>query len=376
MRPIKILHCGDMHFDTPFSGLSPKDAEKRKEDLRETFGKIIGLVKEEAVELLLISGDLFDSSNITKTTIDYILEKLKEVPDVHVFISPGNHDPYTDKSYYKLIPWPPHVHIFSPTLEKIEIPQKKVWVYGTGFGDHYMPKALIEDFQIEEDDHIHIMVIHGDVVAQGQSSDYNPVTENTIRNSGLDYLALGHQHRHTGIKKAGKTFWSYPGNPEGRGFDELGPKGVLIGEVGKDYCNLRFVETCKRKYIEERIDISGAFTYEEISGRILQNIDLEEDHKHLYRIILTGEIHEEFNIHTHVIQEKLRDKLFWVSVKDETTVKMNEENLERDFSLKGVFVKKMREKIKHCTSDEERQKLEQALKIGIYALNDREAEIL
>ena len=106
MNSVKILHCADLHFDTSFSGLiSSEKQEERKEDLRETFGEIINIVKTENIPILLIAGDLFDNERVMRTTIDYLLHKFNEIEHTHVFISPGNHDPLNEKSYYNIITW-------------------------------------------------------------------------------------------------------------------------------------------------------------------------------------------------------------------------------------------------------------------------------
>jgi len=34
---LKILHCGDLHLDSPFSGLSHDQSEARRQELRDTF---------------------------------------------------------------------------------------------------------------------------------------------------------------------------------------------------------------------------------------------------------------------------------------------------------------------------------------------------
>ena len=44
-------------------------------------------------------------------------------------------------------------------------------------------------------------------------------------------------------------------------------------------------------------------------------------------------------------------------------------NLAADFSLKGIFVKKMLEKISSCSSDEEKEQYENALYIGLKAFD-------
>ena len=89
------------------------------------------------------------------------------------------------------------------------------------------------------------MCVHGDTAPQ---SEYGPLSPAEIETSGLDYLALGHVHQYSGLRRAGETFWAYPGCPEGRGFDELGEKGVLWLEVEKGRTEAEFVPLCRRRY--------------------------------------------------------------------------------------------------------------------------------
>ncbi|WZL74188.1 DNA repair exonuclease [Clostridiaceae bacterium 35-E11] len=375
MKKIKILHCGDLHFDTPFTELSRVEAEKRKEDLRETFGQIIDLVKKENVPILLISGDLFDNTKVMKMTLDYIISKFNEIPETRIFISPGNHDPYTQRSFYSIMDWPLNVHIFDTAIGKVKIPEQNVCVYGIGFSKSHEKQCLIEKFSAEDDNCINIMVLHGEVVSLGQNSDYHPIPLEHIENSKLDYLALGHRHTYEGIQKTGSTFWSYSGNPEGRGFDELGSKGVVLGEIGKGYCALNFLPINKREYVVKKVDISGVSTYEEVVQAIFRDITDAAQQDNLYKIILTGKVSSEFTIQRQVLEEKIKKNFYFVKIQDATQMEIDYDRLENEFSLKGLFVKKMRKKIHGAATELEKKQLFHALEIGIKALEDEEVPI-
>lgn len=376
MNKVKILHCADLHFDTPFAELSRNKSEGRKEDLRETFGKIIEIVKLEKVELLLVSGDLFDNTSVMQTTLDYIYKKFLEIPYTQIFLCPGNHDPYFQKSFYNTVKWPENVYVFDEKVNKISLPELNTCVYGIGFSNFHERKSLIENFLVHDEFYINIMVLHGNLVRKGETSVYNPITIEDIGRSKLDYLALGHTHKYTGIKRVGDTFFAYSGCPEGRGFDEVGEKGVLIGEIGKGYCNLRFQETSKRKYFVEKIDISGVQTYEEIIQKINEQIKDIDKNNNLYKIYLIGEIREGFVINIDLIEGKLKEDFYFVKVIDYTQIMLDYDALENDFSLKGIFIRNMREKIKQSFDEEEKRKLLKALKFGIRALEGEGGNLL
>ncbi|MBM6839912.1 DNA repair exonuclease, partial [Clostridium saudiense] len=103
----------------------------------------------------------------------------------YVFISPGNHDPYYEKSFYNIISWPNHVHIFKGKMTKKEINELGLVVYGAGFAKKYERETLID---IKEVDFlkINMMVLHGDISSKDSKNDYNPININDISSSNMD----------------------------------------------------------------------------------------------------------------------------------------------------------------------------------------------
>ena len=115
--------------------------------------------------------------------------------------------------------------------------------------------------------------------------DYGPISEEDIAASGLDYLALGHVHQYSGLRRAGETFWAYPGCPEGRGFDELGEKGVLWLEVEKGRTEAEFVPLCRRRYQILSVDLTGQA---DPAAAVLAALPPQTG-EDIYRLLLTGE---------------------------------------------------------------------------------------
>lgn len=383
MSTVKIIHCSDFHFDTPFKEYEKNMAEKRREDLRETFANIIKMAREEGAQLILISGDVFDNSTVTYETISSMKKHFEQVQDIHVFISAGNHDPLTSNSYYKSISWPDNVHIFTTDMEKIELEELGLCVYGRSFSSNYEKEGFLKNFAVEDSSKINIMVIHGELVQGNGFSHYNPISEGDIYNSGLDYLALGHVHKYSGIQRTGKTYWSYPGCAEGRGFDELGPKGIVIGEVGKGFVRLDFQEVCKRRLHQLEVDVSGAENYDDILLEINKKLGLHDEgrdkaeileniKRDIYKIVLRGYIDQEFLINRQVIEDKLKDLFYYVKIVNLTEIKVDYYALAEEYNLKGVFVKKMLEKIDSAEKKEEKEKFKLALKMGLEALDYRQ----
>lgn len=377
MDRVKILHFSDLHFDTPFKDLPGDLGQIRRLELRECFSKIVDLAIKEKIEILLMAGDLFDNLTVEKNTLTFIQREIQRLGNIKIFIAAGNHDPYNEKSFYKMIEWGKNVHIFKENIEEINIPELNVVVYGASFKDKYIRTSQLKDFSIPSNnsDKINLMVLHGTISSVQEGEEYNPLTLDSIAKSKVDYLALGHIHGFSGINRVHNTYYAYSGCPEGRGFDELGEKGVILGEVGKHYVDLKFIPLSKRKYFVEEVDITECFTIEDIKTNIIKCIDKKDSLENLYKIVLKGELNEEIKVSEKLLERMLKANFFFIKVEDRTSLKVNKEKLKNEFSLKGVFCSKILDEIKMCSNDSEKEDLELAFKIGMQSLCQGEVNL-
>lgn len=372
MKKVKILQAGDLHFDTPFKDLNKNISIVSKEELLEVFSKIIDIAMEESIDILLLTGDIFDNLTVNKKTLIFIKNQIERISNIRVFISPGNHDPYNEKSFYKMINWPENVYIFKGSMEYVIIEDLCAVVWGAAFNEHHIRKSMLKDINIKEN-YINIMTIHGDISNTDEGNEYNPITLKNIENSRLDYIAIGHRHNFSGILRENNTYYAYSGCPQGRGFDELGDKGILLGEITKGAVDLRFIKTSKRNYYVEEIDISNSVSYDEVRLKILSSIKEEERKNNLYKIILKGEIESYINLKEDIILEKVRDDFYFVKVIDNTEVKLDFDKISEDYSIKGVYAKKLLEKMEE--EDCSKEVLQMALKLGIQCLSREEVNL-
>ena len=372
MRKIKILQAGDLHFDTPFKDLDKNISMISKEELLEVFSKIIDISMDNSVDILLLTGDIFDNLTINKKTLIFIKNQLERIGNIRVFISPGNHDPYNEKSFYKMINWPENVYIFKGSMEGVVLEELNTIVWGAAFNEYHVRKSMLKDININEK-YINIMTIHGDISNTDDGNEYNPMTTKDIENSKLDYIAIGHRHNFSGILRENNTFYAYAGCPQGRGFDEIGDKGIILGEVTKGAVDLNFIKTSKRNYYVEEIDISDSVSYDEVRLKILSAINEEERKNNLYKLILKGQIESYINLNEEIILEKIKKDFYFVKVIDKTEVKLDFDKISEDYSIKGVYAKKLLEKMKEEDCDKEI--LQMALKLGIQSLSHEEVNL-
>ncbi|MEG1482462.1 metallophosphoesterase family protein [Clostridium sp.] len=373
MKTVRILHCADIHFDTPFKEFTNEYAQNSKEEIKEVFNKIINICNDEKIQVMLLAGDIFDNYTVSKSTLAFIKETIEKLKGTKVFISPGNHDPYNFKSFYKLIDWPENVHVFKSDMERVVIDELELCVHGGAFTDNYVNESMLKNIDIY-DGYINIGVIHGELASGLSGNEYNPITLKDIEDSKLDYLALGHRHKFNGILKEGITSYAYSGCPQGRGFDETNEKGVLIGEVSNGYANMVFKKTCKREYLEKEIDITSLFGYKEVKEKIIEELkdfNIKED---IFKVTLTGSLEASFKIDEKVLKEKLNKDFYFIKIKDNTNIISNTDDVYNEHSIKGIFIKNLNDKISSATG-EEKEIIELALKIGLQSLTSEEVNL-
>lgn len=360
VMPVKILHAADFHLDSPFDALPNEMAAVRRREQRELLDRIADIAEEENVQLVLLSGDLLDSSTSYYETQDILAGAFSRIK-AEIFISPGNHDYYCPKSPYAYVRFPDNVHIFtSPLVGCVTIARLGCRIWGAGFNDQYS-RPLLNGFKAAETGMIDIMVMHGDTTGDA----YNHIREAEIASSGLDYLALGHIHTFSGIKKAGKTYYAYPGCPEGRGFDETGEKGVIVGTVDKSGCDLRFRPLGGRAYKVLSVDLTGI----EDAAAAISGVLPQQTERDIYRIILTGEYGG--RIDARLLKDRFADRFFHLSVQDMTRPPRDIWASAGDDTLRGIFLRMLKEKF-DAADDRDKNSIVLAVRYGLAALDNGE----
>lgn len=366
MEKIKILHTADIHIGAAESFLGA-DADARRFETLITFEKIVDLAITEKVDLIAIAGDLFDSNTVEERFITAVFEKIKTAAPIKVIFAAGNHDPLNADSPFLNRSLPENLYVLGINDECITFDDIGAKVYGRSFEHSYLQGE--ESLSIKADEnYINILVQHGELKSD-LNSDYNAITPKFVKNSGMDYIALGHVHKRTEIGKLDGTSFAYCGCPEGQGFDELDQKGVYIGEIGKKYCDLKFTPVSKRLHIEEKVDVSSLKDSSEISSAILMQLENaygENFRDNLYKIELTGEISEDTEIITAEILSRINGELYFVKLKNRTEYLIDYEALSKEPTLKGIFVKKMLKKAELAT-EEEKLIIKKALDLGLKA---------
>ena len=351
---MRFIHMADMHFDTPFSFLGEKEnlGDIRRLEQRQVFQKIIKLIKQEKIQYLFISGDLYDHNYVKKTTIEYINNLFKEIPETKIFIAPGNHDPFLKNSYYNNFEWNKNVYIFNSEIKCYEF--EDVDIYGFGFDNFYCNNFNIENIKIKNKNKINILIIHGDIDASKNVDVlYNPIGKSELQKAGFNYVAMGHIHKRQIINEN----IVYPGSTISLGFDEQGEHGILDVNLDKNNLKINFVKLDERIFEEKEINITNINTEEELI-EFINNIYIEENI--MCKLILIGI--RNFEIEENKILKLIKNKNI-LKIKNRTKLNYNLEEISKQNNLKGIFISEMLELLNNNKYNKEI--IEKAIEIGL-----------
>lgn len=359
---MRILHAADLHLDSAFAGLAEEKAALLRQESRDILRRMVDWANDHAVDVMLLSGDLFDSDRMYSQTARTLAQALARFRG-RIFLSPGNHDFYAPGSGYDAVDWPENVHIFtSRRPQTVLLRSLNASVTGAAFTSAEEWEPFDGASFSGGDAPIRLGVLHGEVT-RGESK-YRAIPPAEIEKTNLTYLALGHVHRCAGVQRAGNTAYAYPGCLPGRGFDETGDKGFLYGEITPEKVELEFIPFAPRRYQSVTADI----TDRDPADAVRQALD-PDCGQDVCRVLLTGSRRENFSL--SALTSELSGLCAALELTDETYPEEDVWARCGEDSLRGLFLQNLRARYDGADEEEKRQLL-QAARFGLAALDNRD----
>lgn len=369
-RSVRILHTGDVHLDSPFSGLRADKSEARRREMRATFSRMMALVREREVDIVLIAGDLFDSEFVTSSTAALLSSEMEACTGTQFFISPGNHDPYVMGGLYALGRLPKNVTVFSSEeLAAVPVPACHATVYGWAFTSPRYEGAPLSGKHVERDGTLALVCGHADVGVP--LSKYADLPVSDIAAFGAHYAAFAHRHAPTPVTDAGNgALYAYCGCMEGRSFDEPGIGGAYLLTATPDGDDWKIeaerVPLAKSRYEVLSLDITGVDTAAEIAERIrVAVVEHGYGEDTFLRVIFTGATAPDFVVPAAADGSALG--LFELELVDRTAPTFDAAFLEQDMTVRGELYRSLLPKLTEGSA-EERASAARALRMGLAAL--------
>lgn len=214
LRPIRLIHTSDVHLESDTFGSGPRGDHFRSR-VRAAFEGVINLANERDADLLLIVGDLFDSSRVSREAFAFAMNTIAEAR-MPVVMIPGNHDAHDERSLYAGLArdsLPSNLHlILEPGGQTLAFPQLSTHIWGRALVEHSPEFRPLEGLPEPRDDAWNIALAHGFFTEGGETHRSSPITPEEIRASRYQYIALGHIHLFGDVSH-GATRAFYCGTP-------------------------------------------------------------------------------------------------------------------------------------------------------------------
>jgi DNA repair exonuclease SbcCD nuclease subunit len=189
-----------------------------------------------------------------------------------------------------------------------------------------------------------------------------PITRTEIAASGLHYLALGHYHNFAEVREGGSVA-VYPGTLEGRKFGEDGPRYLVTATLSRDAVSIERTPWNVRTLSETAIDLLGAEIQDE--AQLEERIGAFAGDREVVRVRLNGPA--AFIFDAERLRGRLTPRFFHLELDDQTYV-VNASLLEQfrdEATVRGLFVRRMLERLDRSTTSRERETATLALRIGL-----------
>lgn len=380
---MKFLHTADIHIGAKFSGLGAKGKEQRQQ-IKETFKKVIDTAISEKVDVVLISGDLFDSNVQGQSDIDFVVEQFKrlEGKGISVCIIGGTHDYVGSNSVLKkakLNEVLKNTHLLNGNKPFAKLDGLDLTVYGISLTSSKSPKSPLKNFPSNDRSKFNVGMIHGSFDTGQVDKDDWVFTSGEIESTGLNYLACGHWHSYFEIPTK-KVKSLYPGSPELIAIDQKDSGNIVIVEIeGSGKVKAEKKRVGKRRYEKLVLDADKAFKGDALKIELSKRADPDL----ILDVEITGMVDVEDKAQACPPEsreegrrgmEELEDKFFRLRIKDNSHIKLDEIDPSKypENVTIGKFVRSMQEKIKAAKSEDEKSIAEESLQLGVALLSGKE----
>jgi DNA repair protein SbcD/Mre11 len=230
MSLVKILHCADLHLDSPLRGLEADPdapADRIRGATRAAFSNLVDFALEQGVALVLIAGDLYDGDWVDWRTGQFLVRELERLTraGVRVLAISGNHD--AENVITRKLRWPEGARMLpAKQAETVLFPEFGLAVHGRGFEQAAVLENLLPSYPAAVDGVFNIGLLHTAANGNPLHARYAPCSTEQLVNHGYQYWALGHIHGREVL--AAEPWIVFPGNLQGRHINEAGAKGATL----------------------------------------------------------------------------------------------------------------------------------------------------
>lgn len=348
---MRIIHTSDLHLESSMTKLSPEKAKERRLELIDTFERMVKNASAVGAEVFIIAGDMFDNERYTKRAAERVAGIISNHPEITFLYLIGNHEA---KSFIDRVRMPQNLLVFGEDWTYYNIGEV------TFAGRSSMPSDMFSTLSLDESRR-NILVLHGEV--KGSMGESEGISLTAAKGHGIDYIALGHYHRHEVYEIDRRGVAVYSGTPEGRGFDEVGECGFVMLTVDAMGISYNFCPFAKREIEIIEIPLDNMNSESDVYAAVdneLSKIPLSG----IVRVKLVGKRNPEVYPSLESIKMKHKDRYYHFEVEDESRTKINPDDYRYSKSVMGEFIRLVYSKDE--LSDEDKEAI---IRCGLAAMN-------
>jgi DNA repair exonuclease SbcCD nuclease subunit len=302
---MKFIHAADIHLDSPLCGLARYEGapvEQIQNATRKAFINLIDLACNEAIDFILLAGDLYDvdwKDYNTGLFFNQQMTRLREA-NIPVFMVLGNHD--AGNSITRELRLPQNVtRLNTSQPETIVLEHLGVAIHGQSFPNKIVTEDLSATYPNAISGYFNIGLLHTSLNGRKDHAPYAPCSLPGLLSHGYDYWALGHIHKREILHE--KPWVVFCGNLQGRHVRETGAKGCTLVEVTNGQVTLIHIPLDVLRWEVCQLDVSEITQAEEVieqaRGAVNQAMQTTEGKPLAVRFLIegAGPVHNELHSH-------------------------------------------------------------------------------
>lgn len=269
----KILHAADIHLDSPLLKLETYEnapTMRIRHASRRALEKLTDLAIDQAVDLVVIAGDLYDGNwTDTNTGLFFVGQAAKLIDaGIPLLVIRGNHDAANQMTDSLPLPANPDgsdIFLSHEEPESRLFPELGTVVHGMSFRSRAESRNLSAKYPSPVSGLFNLGLLHTGLEGDSVHGNYAPCTAQQLNDKGYDYWALGHIHTQKDHRIQDGPPIVFPGNIQGRHIREQGEKGCVIIDVdAKNDCDYQFFPLDVLRWHEHSLDVSEMTHTDEI----------------------------------------------------------------------------------------------------------------
>lgn len=261
---VRFIHTADIHLDSPLVGLARYEGapvEMLRNATRKAFSRLVDTAILEAVDFVVIAGDLYDGDWRDYMTGLYFCKEMGRLHEagIRVYLAYGNHDAQSEIT--RQLKLPQNVHQFAyRKAQTFTLEDLGVALHGQSFRTAACTDNLAAAYPEPIAGFLNIGVLHTALDGHAEHDPYAPCALEELIARRYDYWALGHVHEHA--IRCQEPWVVYPGNLQGRHVREQGERGAVLvsADGGRLAIERRLVDVLRWYHLYVDASRAGSLT--------------------------------------------------------------------------------------------------------------------